>query len=240
MKHSTRPNTRASYSPRAFLAALGYLLQRRQVWQPVAEHVHIAQKTLVHTPLHKLEDAFITILAGARGMVEVEKRLRKDPVLQQAFGRDACAEQSSIQDTLDACTEENVKQLQQAFVQIYQQHSLGFGHDYQTHWQVLDADLMGWVCGPKAEFATKGSFAHRPHRRGRPLARCLATNYHEIVAEHLYDGRQQLRGALVPLVQQAAAVLALDVCKRAKTLVRVDSGGGTVEAINWLLEQGYA
>jgi hypothetical protein len=231
--------THKHFSPRAFLAAIGFLLRMRHVWKPVQDNVVIPQKTIQHTPLEKLQDAFITILAGARGMVEVEKRLRNDPTLQHAFGRERCAEQSSIQDTLDACTEENVVQMQQAFVEIYRKHSLGYGHDYHT-WQLIDADMMGMVCGEKAQFATKGYFAQKPHRRGRQLARCIATNYHEILAEQLYDGRRQLQTALIPLLEQAGKVLELDDDKRAKTVVRVDSGGGTKEDINWILAQGYA
>jgi hypothetical protein len=51
-------------------------------FKPVNEHVNIHQKTVRHTPLQKLYDAFIAILAGAHGMVEVNKRLRNDPGLQ--------------------------------------------------------------------------------------------------------------------------------------------------------------
>src|SRR2546430_17572946 len=104
----------------------------------------------------------IAILAGARGMVEVEKRLRNDPVLQHAFGRETCAEQSSIQDTLDACTQPNVQEMQQAFVAIYQKHSAGFRHAYQTQWQLLDADMRGLPFGPKPRLTTKGSSDRKP------------------------------------------------------------------------------
>lgn len=240
MDDSTTPRPRARYSPRAFLAAIAHRLRWRQLWQPVDDKVVIHQKTVKHTPLQKLRDAFICILTGARGMVEVEKRLRNDPVLQQAFGRECCAEQSSIQDTLDACTVENVLQLKQASTAIYRKHSQGFRHDYKTHWQILDADMTGMPCGPKAEFATKGYFAGQPNRRGRQLARCLATRYHEIVCEELYDGKHQLQAALIPLLEQANQVLELNTEQRARTIIRLDSGGGTVEDINWVLTQGFA
>ena len=52
------------------------------------------------------------MLAGAHGIVEINTRLRADPALQAAFGRTACAEQSVVQQTLDACTDENVTQMQ--------------------------------------------------------------------------------------------------------------------------------
>ena len=60
-------------------------------------------------------------------MVEVNTRLRADPSLQAAFGRSACAEQSVVQDILNACTAENVEQMEEAMAHIYRQHSQGYG-----------------------------------------------------------------------------------------------------------------
>jgi hypothetical protein len=112
-------------SARASLAAIGALIRQRHLFDPVGEHVTIAQKTVQYTPTDKLYDALIAILAGAHGIVEVNTRLRSDLGLQRAFGRRGCAEQSVIQDTLSACTAENVEQMEQALDQIYRQHSQG-------------------------------------------------------------------------------------------------------------------
>ncbi len=71
-----------------------------------------------HSPSDKLYDAFISLLTGAHGLVEINTRLRSDPVLKAAFGRTACAGQSLVQQTLDACTAENVKQMEQAMDMI--------------------------------------------------------------------------------------------------------------------------
>jgi len=49
-----------------------------------------------------------------------------------------------------------------------------------------------------------------------------------------------LTTALRPLVEAAEEVLELDEAKRARTILRVDSGGGSVAEINWLLARGYA
>jgi hypothetical protein len=77
-----------------------------------------------------------------------------------------CAEQSVVQETLDACTAEHVGQLYHALDEIYRAHSQGFRHDYQARWQLLDVDMSGLPCGPKAAFATRGDFAGLSHRRG--------------------------------------------------------------------------
>ena len=61
MQESTKSQ---SFSPRASLAALGLVLQQKEVFKPIQQRVVIPQKTLKHTPIQKLYDAFITILAG--------------------------------------------------------------------------------------------------------------------------------------------------------------------------------
>jgi hypothetical protein len=223
----------------ASLAALGVHLRHLDLFGPIREQVHIAQKTVRYTPTDKLYDAFIALLAGAHGLIEINGRLRPDVALQAAFGRGACAEQSVVQDTLDACTQETVQQLEAAWTTIYHRHSQGYGHPYPTAWQILDVDMSGMPCGKKAAMATAGYFAKQRNRRGRQLGRVMATRYREIVVDRLFDGKTQLVTALLPLVVAAEATLDLDAAKRERTLIRIDAGGGSISDINWLLMRGY-
>lgn len=223
----------------ASLAALGIKIRKLDLLAPIQRLVHIGQKTVKDTPFEKLYDAFISILAGATGMIEVNTRLRSDRALQLAFGRNRCAEQSVIQETLSACTASTVQQMEQALDQIYQKQSQGSRHDYWKEFQILDVDLTGLPCGPKAALATKGYFAGARNRRGRQLGRVLATRYHEVVVDRLFEGRTQLAVAFQPLVQATEHTLALDEAKRARTLLRVDAGGGSLDDVNWALSQGY-
>src|SRR5260370_13777446 len=103
----------------ASLAALGVQVRHLDLFGPIRAGVHIAQKTVRYAPTDKLYDAFIALLAGAHGLVEINGRLRPDRALQAAFGRIGCAEQSVVQDTLDACTQETVPQLEAALDAIY-------------------------------------------------------------------------------------------------------------------------
>jgi hypothetical protein len=176
------------FSPRAALAALGIRLQQLKVLGRIKERVYIAQKTVTHTPIQQLSDAFVALLAGAHGRVEINKRLRANPGLQAASGRQACAEQSVVQDTLDACIPAHVTQMHPAMDGIYRQHSRGFRHDYTGSLQVLDADMSGLPCGKMAAFATTGSFAKQRNRRGRQLGRVLASWYGAIVVDRLLGG----------------------------------------------------
>jgi hypothetical protein len=227
------------YTPAASLAALGVKLRQINFFGPIQQLVHIAQKTVKYSPVDKLYDGFIAMLAGAHGMVEINTRLRSDPALQAAFGRTACAEQSVVQQTLDACTDENVTQMQQALDEIYREHSATYRHDYGSRYQILDIDMSGMPCGPKAAMATKGYFANQRNRRGRQLGRVVASLYDEVVTDRLFDGKTQLTKALQPLLLAAEQTLDLDEGKRRRTIARVDAGGGSLDDVNWMLSRGY-
>ena len=198
------------FSLTASLAAIGVKVRQLDLFGPIRSQVQIGQKTVKHTPVDKLYDAWISLLAGAQRLVEINTRLRADPGLQRAFGRAACAEQSVVQETLDACTAENVTQLQHVLDEISQPHSQSVQHDYQASLQLLDVDMSDLPCGPKAAFATKGYFAGQYHRRGRRVGRVLATQYEEMVVDRLFAGNVQLIKALQPLVQAAETTLHLD------------------------------
>jgi hypothetical protein len=232
-------DVKAYFSSHAALAALGRKVSKLKVFEPITQTVQIAQKTVKYRPSEKLLDAFISLLAGVQGLVEINKCLKADVGLQRAFGRTGCAEQSVVQDTLDACTVENVSQMHQAMQRIFRRHSQTYRHDYQLDWQVLDVDITGRPCGKKAKFASKGYFAKQRNRRGRQAGYVIGSWYEEIVVERLFAGKTQLNTALQPLLQAAEQVLELDEGKRQRTIVRIDSGGGSVGEINWLLERDY-
>ena len=238
--HQTRqPTAECRYSPRAALAAIGLHLRRVKLLDPVQHKVVILQKAIRHTPFQKLTDAFITILAGAHGLAEINTRLRSDEALQRAFGRAACAEQSVVQETLSACTPLNVQQMQVAQDEIFRTHSRAYRHDYQASLQLLDVDISGLPCGPRQEEARKGYFSAAGIRTGRQLGRVLATHYEEVVTDQLFAGSVQLIPALPTLITAAEATLGLDEARRRRTVLRMDAGGGSLDALNYLLGRGY-
>ena len=125
MNESTTPTTK-QFTGCASLAAIGMKVRELKLFEPIEHTVQIAQKTIKDRPTDKLYDALISMLAGAHGLVEINTRLRADAALQRAFGRGRCAEQSVVQNTLDACSAENVAQMEQAMDTIYRQHSQGY------------------------------------------------------------------------------------------------------------------
>lgn len=233
-----------AFTPHASLAALGAALQARDLFDPIRQHVRIAQKTVKDAPSDKLLDAFVAVLAGAHGIAEIETRLRCDPVLQRAFGRQRCAEQSVVQETLNAASADNVAQMQFAVETILHTHSRAYRHRFTRELLVVDIDLTALVCGHTAEGARKGYFGDVPERkrsrlRGRQLARATAAQYHEILVDLLYPGNTVLETVLEAVVVALERALVLTEDKRARTLLRIDADGGAIETINWLLARGY-
>ena len=227
------------YTPCASLAAVGLQFQRLAIWPVVARHVQIKQKIRVHTPHEKLQDCFVNRLLGGHGVVEINTRLRADPAIQRAFGRATCAEQSTISDTLNACTAEHVQQMREALTCLLRQHSQAYRHDYAKQRQLFDVDMTGLCAGRLGEGVTKGYFANRKNTRGRQLGRVIATDYDEIISERLFTGKRQLETSLLELAEATAQTLELAENKRKNTLLRIDGGGGSDQNINALLERRY-
>jgi hypothetical protein len=216
---------------------VGLRMRAMGIWKVVEEKVQIKQKVIRYRPIDKLLDGFIMMLAGGRGITEINTRVRPDEVLQAAFGRDGCADQSTVSATLNACDVENVQQLRQAVETIYQKHSRACDHDYVENWQVLDIDMTGLPAGIQGEGVTKGYFSGGKKRRGRQLGRVIATWYDEIVTERLYAGNKQLHASLHELVISSEQVLTLHRPERQRTLLRID--GGETGQIDWELQRGY-
>lgn len=229
----------SKFCAHASLAAIGQHLKNIALLAPIKEMLQIKQKTVKYTPFDKIGDAFLLLLTGAHRMVEINTRLRPDSALWQAFGKSGCAEQSVVQDTLDACTDENVEQMRKAVNSIFQQHSRAYRHDYEQQFQLLDIDLSGRVCGKSAEDATKGYFSDQKGATGRQEGRVYASLYEETVSVRLFTGNTTTAAAVQPLLADAQEALNLTPQQRARTIVRIDAGGGTLDEINACLSAGY-
>jgi len=99
--------------------------------------------------------------------------------------------------------------------------------------------MTGLPCGRRAEKASKGYFANKPHRYGRQMARVVASHYEEVVLDWVGPGNVQLNKVLRPLIEETEWMLDLDARRRARTVLRIDAGGGGINDVNWLLKRGY-
>jgi hypothetical protein len=221
------------------LTAIGAKIRQMKLFKPIEDEVKIHQKIIKYRPVDKLMDGYIALLSGAQGLKDVNKQVRGEPAVQKAFGRTGCAEQSVVQDTLDAASEQNVIEMKRAVRRIFQANSQAFRHDYTHSWQLLDVDLTGRPCGKKVALASKGYFSHARNRCGRQEGYLIATWYEEIVSANIYAGNTLLNQSFQALVEEAENCLDLNQLKREQTILRVDSGGGSLDDINWALQRGY-
>jgi len=105
-------------------------------------------------------------------LYQLNVKVRPDRPLQQAFGRERCADQSTVADTLNAFTEETVEELRRAVETIHRQQGQVFSHDYDRELLILEVDLTGLTASKDAEGSTKGYFPGKRNRRGRQLDWC--------------------------------------------------------------------
>jgi hypothetical protein len=220
------------------LCVLGHYLSEGGVLQPL-RGVEIAQKTLKHSPAQKLTDALMGILAGCKAVYEMNVRVRPDLPLGKAFGRERVAEQSTIQRTLDAFTEENVSQLREAVEAIGRRHSGLPHHPYEREMLVVEVDLTGLRASNRAERSTKGYFSGKRGATGRQLVRASSTNYAEVIFSKLYPGNTNSCEVLRETLREVERVLGSSHHQRRRTLIRLDGGFGTDENIEWLCSRGY-
>jgi hypothetical protein len=140
----------ASYTQRiwhesghASLCLLGVYLRRCDFLKPLEAHVKIRQKVLKYTPVQKLEMFLEAVLAGAKAVSHTATTVRLDPALVTAFGLPGCAEQSSIAETLNAATEQDVADMQVALDELFRSYSLALAARFH-------ARLLGPGCGSVA------------------------------------------------------------------------------------------
>jgi hypothetical protein len=216
------------------------------LFKPLEAHVNIQQKVLKYTPVQKLEMFLVAVLAGAKAVSHTATTVRLDPALISAFGLPGCAEQSSIAETLNAATEQDVADVQAALDELFGSYSHSRHHEFTRDLLVLDVDLSPLPASKHAEGSERGYMGRNRSKTGRKLVRVRVADTQEIVWETVITGR---RVESLPILQEAICGMesrlglggagADTVKKRERTEIRLDSGWGSGPNITWLLERGY-
>jgi hypothetical protein len=229
--------TQTTFGP---LCAFGHYLTKEEVLEPLSS-VKIAQKSVKHSPTQKLIDALMGILSGCKALYEIDCRVRPDVPLQRAFGRERVADQSTVQRTLNAFTQENVCQLREAVEAIGREQWAVFSHDFEREMLTLEVDLTGLRASKSSEGSTKGYFSGERNATGRQLVRVSTPDYKEVLFEKLYPGNTTSCEVLKETIKELERILGFEEehRKRRRTLVRLDGGFGTDANLNWLMWRGY-
>ena len=238
----SKPSIQKMHSDHALLCLIGQKAQELNLLEPLHRLVKIDQKTLLHSPSEKLVDAFLAIACGAEALSQINTVLRADPAISRAWGRKSCADQSSVQETLSACTELNITQMQQVLRNIYQRLGKASNHPFTTGPLILDIDLTGLPCSKNYAGASKGYFANaKKGTTGRQLCRVNASQYDEIVYQKVCPGNASSADltALKVVLSATLEMLGLSEVQKGQLLIRLDGGFGTSDIIEYLLAEGY-
>jgi hypothetical protein len=183
----------------------------------------------------------VGILAGASTVKETETTVGTDPAVQRAFGLPACPDQSTLQDTLDAATEENVQELRGVAEELFLRHSPATRRLREGSLLTVDIDLTPLPASARAEGSERGYMGRERSKTGRKLLRVRTAPEQEVLYEHVVPGKAASGLALAQeAVLQMERVLGLTTEeKRGQVVVRLDSGFGGEDTHRWLLGRGY-
>lgn len=165
MSISNPSSNNCHFTPRATLIGLGVRTECLRILETIGQYVDIQRKVILDSPSDKLTDTLITILAGGQGLYEANKRVRTDPALQRAFGRERCTEQSVISEMLNTCTVENVNRFLERGFQL---HTKGYSSKRARQ---LAESVTQWYDDPRQSRRQVGWMTILPSEYSRPVKR---------------------------------------------------------------------
>ena len=139
------------------LAALSVHYKHNQLLVPL-EKVDLRMKIREFSPVCKLKQVLVSILAGCETLTSFNSQLDGETGLAAIWGWKRFADQSNLSRTLDALTLMNIEQLRTSTTAIWRSMSQIRQHDWRS-FLLLDFDLSGLPCSPRAEASQKGYFS---------------------------------------------------------------------------------
>ncbi len=223
---------------RASLCALGEDLRRRCFFAPLMAQVKMAQKVVKYRPLDKLLEGLLGMRCGAKSIAQSHVTITVDPAVQRAFGRQGCAEHSTMARTLQACTAENVAQLERVCGSYLKRYGMSPRHPCHREMWWVDAEVTPLPSGPQAEGSERAWMGRSRSKTHRKTLRLSASASRAIRHDTLRRGKASAvparKGALVELEGKWDWTREV----RQRIVSRLDGGVGTTAGLKWLLSRG--
>jgi len=144
------------YAPLAVLLAQYQSKNRLQA----LENVQMRIKTCDFSPTDKLQQVWISILAGCETLSETNVKLKPEIYLAKALGWERFSDQANLSRTLDVLTQKQIDELRQNTTHLWREYSQIRNHNWHGY-LYLDYDLSGLPCSPQAAESQKGYFSDK-------------------------------------------------------------------------------
>lgn len=225
----------SDYTDSAFLVAALQWTQEQGVWQPFKRLLSIDMKTVVYSPLHKVQTLLASILVGCQFNKDINTRLVPDRVAAALLGLERFPDQSQCNLLLRRLDAANLGELEA----VHAEHLQRYESVPAPRWRgylLVDIDQCGLVAeGKHYELARKGYFPRRRGVQGYQLSLAWLGQSQLVLGLRLDSGNVHCSVRLRELVELSAAHLG---AAQRQVIYRIDGGYGTQPQIKWLLAGG--
>jgi len=154
------------FSITGFLVPTGHYAQKIGLIDLFKEHLKIKMKTVHHTPVEKIIELFVSMIAGCPDIKTVNNRLVPDKLAAAAWCQKQFADQSRVSEVLHRITPENLIQLEKIFQTLFNEQSLARRHP-PGEWLIVDVDMTGLPVSPGSKTYEKAAFGFMQKEKGK-------------------------------------------------------------------------
>jgi Transposase DDE domain group 1 len=171
-------------------------------------------------------------------MAQSHVTITVDPAVQRAFGRQSCADQSTVARTLHACAAEKVAPLERVSQDYLQRYGVTPRHPFHQERLWVEADVPPRPIGPTAAGSERAWMGRHRSKTGRKTLRMTASADREMLHETLVRGKAAAVPALKAALVELEAKWGWTRESRRRIAIRLDGGFGTTAVLNWILSWG--
>lgn len=155
-----------AFSITGFLVPTGHYAQEIGLIDLFKEHLKINMKTVHHSPVEKVIELFVSMIAGCPDVKTMNNRLVPDRLAAAAWGQEQFADQSQVSQVLHRISPQNLLQLEEIFHSLFSQRSLARRHPVDE-WLVVDLDMTGLPVSPSSKTYEGAAFGFMQEETGK-------------------------------------------------------------------------
>jgi len=202
-------------------------------------HIRLPMKTVKRTPRSKMEDLTVGLMSGVKCIRDINETTHRDKGLAKVLERSSLADQSLLSEMLNKFDEHSVDKLRAGIVRTNKRESQALRDLRRGYSVTIDIDMSDLPCSKRCEGAKKGYTTARKGTPVRQMTLINASKHQELLDILLHPGNTHCSEPLQEVIKTFEKQYGITETKRKRITLRVDSGYGSDENINWLCERGY-